>query len=160
MPAREIACPKCGSKLDDSGRVRKVSDLDYHSLFLESLAPPPEPRPRPFPGGCVGMWLLSLLVYFPFFLLLANPGKWDDLFLAIPSYIVFPPIIALGVRTWYRNRENARVSATEMPAWVDRMQKWQRLYYCAYDDGVFDPDEGSFVAVDHKRAADPGTKRV
>jgi hypothetical protein len=42
------------------------------------------------------------------------------------------------------NKRAARV-ASQIPHWKRAMVRWNRLYYCARDDGVFDPEDGIFV---------------
>jgi hypothetical protein len=35
--------------------------------------------------------------------------------------------------------------ASQIAHWKMAKTRWDRLYYCARDDGVFDPDEGIFI---------------
>jgi hypothetical protein len=44
-------------------------------------------------------------------------------------------------------RRAAKV-ADQIPQWEMAIVRWYELYYCARDDGVFDPDEGVFVPIE------------
>jgi hypothetical protein len=45
-------------------------------------------------------------------------------------------------------KKRADEAAAQMPKWELAMTRWNKLYYCARDDGVFDPDERTFIEVE------------
>lgn len=52
-----------------------------------------------------------------------------------------------------RNQKKRREEAeAEKPQWERAMKRWNKLYYCMRDNGVFIPDEGEFVPVEQMEA--------
>lgn len=73
-------------------------------------------------------------------------------FLAGPAIAVSVGLVILGWRARNRHLEKRRVSASQhdkaVAKWHEVMDRWNAMYYCSRDDGVFIPGEGKFVAID------------
>ncbi len=59
-------------------------------------------------------------------------------------------LIWAGVTVFRTANEAAKRRAVkvvdQMPKWEMAMVRWNNLYYCARDDGIFDPEENIFVS--------------
>jgi hypothetical protein len=53
--------------------------------------------------------------------------------------------VVYGRRSGGRHRQKY---AIEKPRWDRAVHRWERLYYCARDDGVFIPGETPFIPID------------
>jgi hypothetical protein len=60
-------------------------------------------------------------------------------------------LILTGIIVWGSSQKAADRRAVEeaaqMTKWELAMSRWNQLYYCYRDDGVFDPDERVFIPV-------------
>ena len=67
--------------------------------------------------------------------------------LVIPLFYLAP---AAGVVMWANRQSRKRKQAfkEEKAIWEKAFNKWNQLYYCARDDGVFIPGQNRFVPVD------------
>jgi hypothetical protein len=61
-------------------------------------------------------------------------------------------LLSIGVALLVAGRKlmqwQTRQFLMEKPAWENAVRRWQRMYYCARDDGVFIPGEASFMPID------------
>ena len=158
-PAETGGCPEC-RKAD---RVQKVSSVykdgfqtGYYdgwghsqTKLSESLSPPSQPLESKAWWGTfetVGMganWAMALVI-----LLVGLMGV-----LFTPADILCVPMAALGlgltlllvlVHLYSRPRQMSERLA-KAQKWERAMNRWERLYYCARDDGVFIPGETPFI---------------
>lgn len=64
--------------------------------------------------------------------------------------------VALGAVLWLlpitisrkQLRSEKQRCEVQRPSWQRAMNRWERLYYCARDDGVFIPGETPFVPIE------------
>jgi hypothetical protein len=131
----------------------RLSGVSQTALSAK-LAPPAKPTYKT-PGG----WLLTGFIVL---LVVGIIGSSISVMVAgtaedrLEAIIVEP--VALGiviVLLWWRNREGSkrrRKFEQEMAMWKEAIGKWNQLYYCARDDGVFIPGQNRFVSVDQMTA--------
>ena len=166
-----IQCPLC--EKDDL--IQKVSSVVAQGTtsgwvgagsmtsmteIARTLAPPKEPRPKDYINYMVGIVLISLGVMIVSGFGIMGLTLLGDLDLGSLGYGIYClwcglPIL-LGSATSSilralvdRSRRNDRMRvAREKALWRDAMAKWERLYYCARDDIVFDPSDRTWAPVD------------
>ncbi len=158
--AEYLACPKCG-KVD---RVQKVSAA--YRAGLSVLAPPQEPSPTDWqgilivPGAMITIPLGGLFTCLALYALnfAFSEGAKDISssagsafgFLVIVVGMLSIGLIGMGLPIWaFRKRasEHRRQYLTEKARWERAMPRWEGLYYCARDDGVFVPGETSLTPI-------------
>lgn len=175
--AEPLACPKCGkndrvqkvSSVHSSGLSRSsfrgdvwtkngfdpVSMSGHSQTELSRLFnPPKKPGSRTWAGialvafgSCclvyVSMWLCGglYLLFFDFDL-----GRLAFLAFAVLTGLlcVFLPL-RFGLRKLTSKRQQFPVDKAR---WERAMDRWERLYYCARDHGVFIPSETSLMPID------------
>jgi hypothetical protein len=154
-------CPECGK--DDM--IQKVSAIYSAGVTSGSytgptsgqatsqtglsmqLAPPNKPSAPSTTGGIViGIILLWIGLAFGTCTLSGTMIK------DAPGVLLFCLVVAcIGVAilasTNSKAKQHAEKVAAEMPHWEKAMQRWNSLYYCARDDGVFNPKEREFMPV-------------
>lgn len=136
------------------------------SALAAKLAPPRKPA-KPFGYGCVavllmtrlGLALLASITLLALFLcsypFMMNVYLQNNaLFIAI-LVIGIVLIGLMGVLTVRSGWRDARSTGDErnsheprMQAWERACDRWQQLYYCQRDDGVFIPGHSTFVPVE------------
>lgn len=161
--AEYLACPKCG-KVD---RVQKVSAA--YRAGLSVLAPPPKPtRYADIADVGVGEGCKDLIIALPMatvwslfilgfcFLLcvaLSRPAYGEpttDLpwrLLALLIIIASPFLVGTLWIVWRRRAFVKGRLAVEKERWDGAILRWEHLYHCARDDGVFVPGETSLTPI-------------
>jgi len=151
--AEQLACPKCG-KVD---RVQKASAACQTD---SRLRPPQEPsRSDEMEGGTA--FALGVALAVPFSLiaaLLFAAALWEfvgygDIYgliaLAGLFFVGFSSIGWVSAIQGKRKRDRGkRRYAAEKEKQERATRRWERLYYCARDDGVFIPGETPFIPID------------
>jgi len=149
-------CPRCG-KLD---AVQKVSSLfaqgvttvEYSppgaivgtstassmTLLAERLKPPKQPEGGKLTAGAFIFWsvvggLIGALLF----------REEAGVTIGFVVGILFAGLLAARAD---EKRKRA------YPAWQKAIQKWNSLYYCGRDDGIFIPNEERFVPVEQIQA--------
>ncbi len=104
------------------------------SLLSSRLSPPSKPTAQKIPSAQIGTGIALLCIGILF--------AFSSVLMAI--ICIFGGITIL---VWcYIAAEGRRIEADSLlPQWEESMARWHRLYYCARDDGVFDPNERVFV---------------
>lgn len=125
------------------------------SVLVAKLSPPRKPA-RPFGYGCIGLFLLTRVGLALFVLLMVIPAAVCSFPFLITTYrenvlLIFVPITMVAVvgivllywiiaslwREARSIRENRRDFPVRYQQWERASARWQRLYYCFRDDGVF-----------------------
>lgn len=122
------------------GGTNHTSRASSMTTQARQLSPPVQPRTKTDVGAEVtGAILLSFIpaiiavVVFP---LLFAGLKRDTLEIMVIVYC-----IALAITLWItfaRYKQAKEALNTEIPRWQEAMARWNRLFYCARCDGVFD----------------------
>lgn len=142
--AEYLACPKCG-KVD---RVQKVSAA--YRAGLSVLAPPKEPTVR---IGCEE-YLVQALFFFGGIAIFYASIWLLNVVSGLATWLLGAGGLALlwlVLLVWVSRRRHAhrvRRLAVEKQRWDGAILRWEHLYYCARDDGVFVPGETSLIPID------------
>lgn len=138
----------------------------HQTLLAQRLAPPPAPR-KPRWGG----WALVVFTVAPLcavygcvpasFALVAGSSQpfqvssSSAVVVVYGGYTVLLLAILAGalVAVWHQHRVTRwrRHLPLEHAQWQQAMAKWEHLYYCARDDGVFVPGQPSLIRVGRLR---------
>jgi hypothetical protein len=136
------------------------------SALATKLSPPKKPT-KPSGYGCAGALLMTRMG-------LALVGSVLLLALFVCTYpflmslyqqnnLVFVAAIGVGLaliglivlwvfRAGWRDTRSTREGRTSyeprLQAWEQAYARWQQLYYCERDDGVFIPDHGTFISAE------------
>lgn len=149
-------CPKCGLA-DEVTSVSTVSADNRQNSVGRMLAPPSKPQ-----SGELSLWsrysgvifilggVCSILTASIVILPAISQGTFDSQFIQLSLSMLFGlGIIGAGIATFRSNNKKSRRRkaqlASQLAQWEMAMSRWQRLYYCARDEGVFDPKEQVFV---------------
>lgn len=173
-----------GSTNDECGLkfVDVYASSTSHSGLAAKLRPPIEPHkpsgnPTLFLFMRIGFALMGLAFLAATFacasmvlLFTSTVGR----VLIVAELAVFVIVVVLAVRwvisgSWRvrrKIREEREQYSTSYKCWQRAYERWQQLYYCARDDGIFLPGETRFVAVEQmkellfssKRKNAPGLK--
>lgn len=128
------------------------------TLLAQRLAPPPAPhKPRWGPWSLIILILAGVAGFFgcglSTFLLVAtvhtNSPGWiafmsSGYWVLLVALLVSAPVVAwhsYQVARWRKQLPQ------EQAQWQQAMTKWQQLYYCARDDGVFLPGKTTLIPV-------------
>ena len=70
----------------------------------------------------------------------------------IMSWIILPLVLifagsAILIVSYNAAKERIAKANSQMPQWEKAMAIWNALYFCARDDGVFDPNERVFIPI-------------
>jgi len=155
-------CPVCNridavqklSAIVAGGQINKVGAYTTTpaaaTKLAEELAPPKVP---PYYEGCSCLFLLSFVLF-----VIGAVGIDHILWAEHTDFPwVYPLLIVIGTYLAYRaimSFKRARQWAREewKPKHQAALKKWKRLYYCARDDIVFDPDIGKYCPRDEFKA--------
>lgn len=154
------AGPTAGASINLGTRRTSVSSY-YTNLTGSSwtaisarLTPPLQPTYKSvfgiYFGIGIGVIALSFLLVIPWLMTVLFPSRFTIiewllylLFIMTATGVTVGAIlIIVGIIREKKNKEEAN---NAIPGWVRALQRWDRLYYCARDDGVFIPEEGIFV---------------
>lgn len=153
-------CPMC-NRNDRAERVSAI--VDSHSTNMATILQPPPPPPEPAGFGC--WWILLIYPVIPLLgalisvplwvpgIILANvSGPAEDsslltvlaLVLSIGGQLTGLVLALLFFLRMDRKKRAAAQEAynTARPKWEAAMRRWKRLYYCARDGVVYDPETG------------------
>lgn len=171
-----LKCPKCGQtriakvsgvyaegKTIGSTSGSTPNYLDAQSVLSTKLSPPDMPKIE----GCLfpitivvlyvlfslgGILLLIALLDFVFMNPFGTEHSSDSWLLlvcfAAPGFLFLIVAIILLVTVIVTHTRVSKEIATKMPFWRRAMDRWNKLYYCEVDDGVFDPEVGEFIPID------------
>lgn len=108
------------------------------TLLSQKLSPPtkPEKPGGPISMGCCGFFFGSLLGGMVAFLFSSNTQEPSNI---IAALLLYGPIILftfIGVRLGKKSRIKY---SQQVEIWNKQMEIWERLYYCARDNCIFDP---------------------
>jgi len=105
----------------------------------------------------VGIYLLATVLLFGSMSVVVSIGTEEAMAaLAVPACVVISAAIAF-FPAYYKGlseetaRRRAEIEAKDEPSWQKAMERWDRLYYCARDDCVFDPITGESTPVEMMR---------
>lgn len=163
-----------------------VIPLTYSSVarstLARKLAAPEKPLPTTSYGCSAALFISRLgtalvvsvilialfLCSFPF--LAATYAQNNALFIGIlmAGFGIIGFVLFLSIRAGWRQLQSAseqrNVHDAGVQAWEVSYERWQRLYYCFRDDGVFIPGQSSFVPVnqmsDYLKAASKRKKSL
>jgi hypothetical protein len=136
--------PPPGSKLPPILTKREGTN---QTALSARFAPPPQPSVKTVKAPplnsrykflALGLFLISLVLSFTSNYILVS-------YIILASAVI-PLVIGLMKREEERNRiwrENV------VPRWERAMSKWNSLFYCARDDGVFIPKDGNWVSAEN-----------
>ena len=135
--------------------VGMLGSSTSRSVLVEKLSPPRKPA-KPFGYGCVGLFLFTRvgLALFAFLMVIAATAcsfpllittyRENALLIFIPiSLVAIITVLLLRwiVTTLWRDAHSTRENRADFPVryqeWVRANERWQHLYYCYRDDGVF-----------------------
>ncbi|MCJ7625864.1 MAG: hypothetical protein MUO76_20420 [Anaerolineaceae bacterium] len=141
-----IECPKCGKDDEPVSVFELVSNTQDEEL-AKKLGPPPEPVSPMQPIsmmneglGCLG----ALFFGAAFFLSITYASVLAAVIFGFFTLLFTAAFILTIIRML-----RARNSLKEIiPVWEQKMGRWQKLYYCASDEIVFDPESGKYAPVD------------
>ena len=154
--AERLACPMCG-KVD---RVQKISAACRAPGADSRLSPPREPtRSDEMEAVQVVLGVILIALFYPIALVVLWQSVFEIVvyretsgFLILLSGLFFVGFGSLGwisIVQGKRKRERAqRRYGAEKDKHERVMHGWERLYYCARDDGVFIPGETPFIPTD------------
>jgi hypothetical protein len=130
---------------------------DNPSLLRLTLAPPAKPTAAEatrwgtmgsivFIAGGICSAVSAVALAWP----VLSAGEINSQFIQLMISVVFALAIAAGgFATLRSSRKKAALRqariAAQIPRWEAAMARWNRLYYCTRDKGVFDPAENTFV---------------
>ena len=141
-----ILCPICG-KEDNLVRVPDLMMNSQDNALLEKLKPPPDPATQ-LPSINMqneGLGCLGGLFFGAAFLLSVIYSSG----LAAAIFGGFTLLITISLILTFIKMLKARSQLKEItPIWEQKMEKWERLYYCSKDQVVFDPKTGKNVPID------------
>jgi hypothetical protein len=136
-----------------------------HTGLVSSLAAPKKPSQPSrkgwsaiFPGfrlNCAGSFLglimLSMVCSFP---VLYPTYRENPLLIFVPVIIFVASAIVLMRWVWLSNRRETQMLREgdahyplEIERWKRALARWDQLYYCYRDDGVFLPNHAVFVPI-------------
>lgn len=167
MHNNQAICPICGK----ADTVEKVPVLYVNALGIRSRSSPPAPdiaglqtlsRKLAPPASQKQVFMrpvhpdmavLAFSLIAPFFLY----GIWSTQRNTLPVVIA---LLAAFYLTYFMLRKNlaARFRAEQARQKVEAerirhgIERWMKLYYCARDDGVFEPGASELVPVDMMRS--------
>ncbi len=140
-----------------------VSTSTSRSALAAKLAPPAKPA-KPLGNGWTAAFTVgrSALVVFVGLLLagatlcsfplLINTYSANRLLLLIPFAVLALFIMAAfvwvirsairDVRAWHRDSDSYE---TRLQVWRSAVERWQHLYYCARDDGIFTLNDSALI---------------
>ncbi len=173
-PPEPGRCPKCGkgdalrkvsavhraglSSGSYSGHVWTDDGLDSVSLsghtqtaLSRLFNPPKEPRSRTWGGIALvafGLWCLAALSPLFCYGLFSLFVRFELAGVALVAFAVLTGLLYVFLPLWFglRKVNSKRLRfPVEKARWETAMQRWEWLYYCARDDGVFIPGETSFI---------------
>lgn len=116
------------------------------SLLSSRLAPPQEPI---IPGRPYTAIITSICLLCPgLFCLLASEGEFGASAALTGLGIIVVAAFIFG-RATKTTKDKRNKATAAMPHWQRAISRWNKLYYCSRDDGVFDPDEREFIPADN-----------
>jgi hypothetical protein len=150
MADQSVRCPKC----DHSDQIRKLSAIERDdagtqtSHLVTQLARPRKPQVKAsnfttflIIGAvilCLGLNSLNARRSVG-----VGPGGFG-----VVAVIVGLIIFAVALSS---NFAEAKKTRSELPAWKNAMGRWEKLYYCARDDIIFDEDDLKPMSVEEMR---------
>ena len=175
-PAESSSCPKCDKgdlvrKVSTvhraglssgfySGHVWTDEGLDSVSLsghtqtaLSRLFNPPKEPRSRTWGGIALvafGLWCLAALSPLFCYGLFSLFVRFELAGLALVAVAVLIGLLYVFLPLWFglRKVNSKRLRfPVEKARWERAKHRWERLYYCARDDGVFIPGETPFIPI-------------
>ena len=159
-----VVCPKC--RKDDM--IQKVSSIYSSGIasgttygisqtaLSRQLAPPDKPS---VPGSTSAILASIALVWVALSCggcALLGAVEGGGLTGDAPGFLLIALLaggvgVAMLTSTNSNTRRNTAKVAAEMPRWEKAMHRWNDLYYCARDDGVFNSTENEFVSIQYLR---------
>lgn len=121
-------------------KVSTTATGESRTILAQRLAPPPKPEGESTPDmylAAFGILVLTGLVFW----ITSSAGIGPA---CISAFIVFM-LLAIPGAIWEQGKAKARLNA-KLPTWEQAIKNWNRLYYCARDDIVFDPENNSFAS--------------
>lgn len=117
-------------------------------------------------GSFLGLIMLSVVCSFP---VLYPTYRENPLLIFVPVVIFVASAIILMRWVWLSNRRETQMHREgdaryplEIERWKRALERWEQLYYCYRDDGVFLPNHAVFVPIAQMRQflyAKSGEKR-
>jgi hypothetical protein len=146
---------------DRTGFSTALGDTASQTDLASALASPSKPRApfrRGFPGlrsTCV-VWILGLMIatFVCGFIFLYPTYRDRPLLNFIPIIIFITVASVLGRWLWTSNRRETKEFRQaqeqyplELAQWERAMARWEQLYYCSRDHGVFLPNHSQLTDV-------------
>ena len=81
--------------------------------------------------------------------------RFDPGGLGLVAFAVLTGLLYVFLPLWFglRKVKSKRLQfPVEQARWERAMRRWERLYYCVRDDGVFTPGETPFMPIDKMQA--------
>ena len=165
-----IVCPVCNrndmiqrvTTVVDAGTVRGISNApiiegenlipasSYHASTLANrLKPPAEPK-KPeidWNAGCT----LSLLAGFLIYATIASLTDAETVAIGLLCCGLPGILVTIAAyRVFNKPNEAKEQYLHQLAKWNKGIERWQRLYYCARDDILFDPETNEVYPPDGK----------
>jgi hypothetical protein len=149
-----------------TGYGRSVS----HTELASALASPQKPT-QPFrrgwsgvfpnfhwncAGSILGLMIVGAMCSFPLFF---TTYRENPLLIFVPVSIILFAAIILTRWAWMSSRRETKTLneaqadyPLQVEAWKRALERWEQLYYCHRDDGVFIPAQTQLIPVNEMRA--------
>jgi len=145
MTNSKLNCPICG----EIDMVQKVSAAVH---IYKQLEPPAKPSWREFYGDLVAE-IISMPIFYGILCLIFGWEKMthEFIFWSFICLFFFIATIFMCVYAWLYDKPFSGRQITkmrqekELRSWNEAMKVWNELYYCARDDGVFNPHDIIFI---------------
>ena len=105
------------------------------------LSPPIEPSAPSILGGIIGSFILIGGIV----TLVFSEGESCNL---IPGFLLLGIGLLVMIPSINSQGTKEKTYKQEMQRWKNAMSIWDRLYYCARDDCVFDPTSGEYAPIE------------
>lgn len=162
------------SYTDSEGKVRSrtrtvPTSSTEASVLAQRLDPPPQPKglsggssclPTAVFIGAAGLFLSGMFCTLSSCATVIGAGSSDDrisgiaslIFLAGPAIAISVGMVFLGRRLRATAAEKEELKLEEsrrmLSEWQNAMDRWNSMYYCFRDDGVFIPGEKEFAPLE------------
>jgi len=117
--------------------------LGISQTALSSRLSPPAKPVMPYGYGTTGLFTIvasyGIVLLIAIFLQLGAPQGETS---GIVCFAIFAPFLFVYLVSWAVQKRKVEAS---LPQWTAAIQKWNELYYCARDDGVFTPHGSQFI---------------